>query len=499
MNITNFCVYLFDRADTEKYKEEVDTAKKQLTELEQDMSQKDMQLSEAKEYQKTMQRQLSESGGGDDDGYSNGSSKPKSKKEKQLNKEIQSLKSKLIEKDGKIEKLLSQLETKTRVQAEKENLEKEMNSLNQMAQQDLMMQKDQIDRMTKELIVLASRNSSLEKEREDLMNLLEERDYENQMLKTGYGLHRSKTTKMSNEMSGIAQELQMDAEYDETLENLAFMDQASNQPYEYDENEEYIDANTRESRSASPKHKQTEEKKEEKVVDVIREYLHLTAQVVKWKFPKNEMSSEDLINKTRNYQFHEYHDMMVRIMKTEEQKRIAKEKAEKELAAQQGDQTGNNQQKPKGFIFAMRNFFGGGQQGRGQSKSVSNPSGQGRKSIGGDGRSRKISLNKKNGRKTTDVQAPSVPKQRVDINLAKAKQDLAKKAKEVGQKAKDLKEVTVSKVTGIPTDKEKDDMADMSFQSVSVMPSIYDGNENDKGGKNNKEKKPQNPAKQNPL
>merc|ERR1711991_1139285 len=99
-------------------------------------------------------------------------------------------------------------------------------------------------------------------------------------------------------MSGIAQELLMDAEDDETLENLAFMDQASNQPYEYNEENEYQDANVRESRSASPKHKY-DEKKEEKVVDVINEYLHLTAQVVKLKFPQNDMSSEDLINKTR--------------------------------------------------------------------------------------------------------------------------------------------------------------------------------------------------------
>merc|ERR1712113_1045126 len=102
------------------------------------------------------------------------------------------------------------------------------------------------------------------------------------------------------------------------------MDQQSGNPYVYDETEDYIDNNARESRSSSPKHKpapEQPEKKTERVADVTREYLHLTASVVNMKFPRiQHISSEELINKVKNYAFWEYHDMMVRIMKTEEQK-----------------------------------------------------------------------------------------------------------------------------------------------------------------------------------
>merc|ERR1712176_1547424 len=93
-----------------------------------------------------------------------------------------------------------------------------------------------------------------------------------------------------------------------------------------------------------------------KVADITREYLHLTANVINIKFPRIQtISSEELINKVKNYQFWEYHDMMVRIMKTEEQKIAAKQKAQKEAKLANGHQ----QSSAQGMINKLRNFFGG--------------------------------------------------------------------------------------------------------------------------------------------
>ena len=286
------------REDTTKAKEELDRVKNELRELQQDMTTKDMQLNEAQEYRKTIQQNLANDNNDDNGGKSK---KGSSRKEKQLQKELDSLKKTMSEKDNKIEKLMGELENTQRAQHEKEKLQREMNSLNEMAQQDLTTQRLQIEKMTQEIMLLASRNSSLEKEREDLMALLEDRDYENQMLKTGYGLHRSRTTKMSSEemggLTGLAAELNLEEQYAENLEDLALLnaDSNSNQPYEYDDSQEY-DNNTRDSRTSSPKHKPEpvkEEKKEERVADVTREYLHLTASVVNMKFPRIQHISSD--------------------------------------------------------------------------------------------------------------------------------------------------------------------------------------------------------------
>merc|ERR1719273_1603788 len=86
--------------------------------------------------------------------------------------------------------------------------------------------------------------------------------------------------------------------------------------------EEYENMNSRNSRSESPITKKKE------VADVTREYLHLTASVVNMKFPKiQHVSSEELINKVKNYQFWEYHDMMVNIMRMEEQQQLKEQEA----------------------------------------------------------------------------------------------------------------------------------------------------------------------------
>jgi len=64
-----------------------------------------------------------------------------------------------------------------------------------------------------------------------------------------------------------------------------------------------------------------EEKRRPEVPHVIKEYLHLTASIVKTKFPKiDTISSEQLIAKVQDCNFCDYYDMMMRIMKNEQMK-----------------------------------------------------------------------------------------------------------------------------------------------------------------------------------
>ena len=124
-------------------------------------------------------------------------SKKATKKETKLLNELKAERKRLNEKDEKIEVLMMQLEQSTSIQHEKEDLEKELDSLQVMAQQDLEMMKLQMEKMSNEILYLSSRNSALDQEKEDLMNLLEEREYEAQMLKTGFAAHRSNTKRRS--------------------------------------------------------------------------------------------------------------------------------------------------------------------------------------------------------------------------------------------------------------------------------------------------------------
>eukprot|EP01083_Nonionella_stella_P294767 1001902_1 len=161
------------RSDLRKYKDEASSTKNQLKELTEDFNQKDMALKQAKEYEKKLQQQL----GDDDDEFvdENGNINNGvrgTKKEKDLFEKLRQEKTKINEKNNKIDELMIQLDSARRAQHEKENLQNEIDSFAEMAQQDLLMQKQQMEKMQREIITLASRSSSLEKERNDLMTLL---------------------------------------------------------------------------------------------------------------------------------------------------------------------------------------------------------------------------------------------------------------------------------------------------------------------------------------
>jgi len=63
------------------------------------------------------------------------------------------------------------------------------------------------------------------------------------------------------------------------------------------------------------------------VPSVIREYLHLSASVVKIKFPEVQTTSEDLIKQVEGLTFFQYHDYMVKIMENQMAKITAEKKA----------------------------------------------------------------------------------------------------------------------------------------------------------------------------
>eukprot|EP01084_Bolivina_argentea_P261721 442416_1 len=346
------------------------------------------------------------------------------------------------------------------MKTEKLSLENEIENLNEMAQSDIYQQNIQIEKLTQEIIQLGSRNSSLERERDDLMTLLEEREYENQMLKTGFGLHRSKTQAIGSTNVDDMDNIDNidDGQYTETLDQLSLYQGNSNGPInledleENEESEEYENVKTKTSRSGSPTHKK--EEKKQNVADVTREYLHLTASVVKMKFPQRlqHITSEELIKKVRNYQFWEYHDMMVQIMKTAEQKILKKEKEAKQAMLQN-----QSQQTSGGFLNKFRGIFGGG------SSSTNKQKGGGRRSSkhsSGPNRNRNTSsppssssnVGQPKNRKT----APSPPKDRKPYKDRKPKKD------EIIKKFDDAKNI----IKNQPTHEETKKMAQMEFQGL---------------------------------
>eukprot|EP00490_Sorites_sp_Unknown_P016992 CAMPEP_0114659562 /NCGR_PEP_ID=MMETSP0191-20121206/18068_1 /TAXON_ID=126664 /ORGANISM="Sorites sp." /LENGTH=65 /DNA_ID=CAMNT_0001885101 /DNA_START=868 /DNA_END=1065 /DNA_ORIENTATION=- len=63
------------------------------------------------------------------------------------------------------------------MEVENQKLKQEIKDISSMAQEDLVTQDLSRQRMQHEVIELAARNSALEKEKEDLIELLEQRDY----------------------------------------------------------------------------------------------------------------------------------------------------------------------------------------------------------------------------------------------------------------------------------------------------------------------------------
>ena len=502
------------RDDTTKYKEEAASANKRMTMIQEQINQKDIELSDAKEYQNRLQHELSSANLAiteDAEEDEQGHHIVDSVKETQLKALLAEEKKKVSQKEAQIDKLLAQLQQAAVVKREKESLAKELFNLESMAKEDVTVQKLQIEKMQREIIGLASRNSKLETEKDDLIAMLEERDYENQMLKTGFGLHREKTARArgSNQfnMEDFNDAVPHD-QYDENLDNLetlAFIDNVSAQPSiqgledmdSYLERENsYVGSTTSSPTAKGSSHKE--------VADVTREYLHLTASVVNMKFPRiQHITSEELINKVKNYQFWEYHDMMVNIMRMEEQKQQKEAEAKRREERQQlRAANGQRQQKVEsaGVLSRFRNFFGGNNQSKTPKTTSSKKGHPQRHSLVPKSHSltsqMKNQVNRDRGATYDEAE-----QHRKQDRAKRGKEVLTTTVKSVAKTGKELKDGAKTKITGIPSDKQSEKMNEMSFQSVPTLGGFKDINESPESmdgfvevGHNDQESKPKKPS-----
>jgi len=237
----------------------------------------------------------------------------------------------------RLESLFKELEDHTRLQQENEKIKQDLNNLQAEAQQDLEQLSEQYKHMEHEIFQLASRNANLQKDNEDLNRLLEESNFENATKTKHLDLakiesmnraHNGPLPSISNaNLFSDIKDIQISRPYykedndnhsdsgniiDNQDQDLMNANNISNQDNNFEEQKLEIDNKL--DHKKSPKKPNT--KPMDNVPDVVREYLHLTASVVKMKFPKvQSLSSEELISKVKNLPFMEYHDHMIRIMK----------------------------------------------------------------------------------------------------------------------------------------------------------------------------------------
>jgi len=202
--------------------------------------------------------------------------------------------------------------------------------------------------MEKEIFALASRNSALQQEKDDLLMLMDQRDYEAMQLKSH--LEMGTTGRM-----GATSNM-----YD-NLENTLMNNDTGD--YIYGQEDVVEDENA--PKPPSPERKKTianlgniNTVRIKAVPDVVKEYLYLTASAVKIKFPKiDTVSSEQLILQVQDLPFSDYYEHMFRIMKNEQLKldeELAKKNASRKQQMQQQQQ---QQQQSQGFLAKFRGLF----------------------------------------------------------------------------------------------------------------------------------------------
>jgi len=164
--------------------------------------------------------------------------------------------------------------------------------------------------MEQEVIALAARNSNLEHQVQELIELLEERDYEIDVLKAQIDCEGKQGTVDTNTLkSPIASEVA-------TLTLGTFQSNDHNKE-EKNKANNYNDNDNR-SKNGHDDHIS--------VRNATREYLHLTASAVKIKFHHvSTVTSEQLISNAKSLPFFQYHDYMVHLMEQEESKIKMKE------------------------------------------------------------------------------------------------------------------------------------------------------------------------------
>mmetsp|Transcript_21548 Transcript_21548/g.34553 ORF Transcript_21548/g.34553 Transcript_21548/m.34553 type:complete len:677 (-) Transcript_21548:192-2222(-) len=336
--------------------------------------------------------------------------------EKQLFLKLQEEERKHVKAQETIENLMKKMDDMMEVKKKYETLKKEYKELKRLSKDELQKHIQMQKAIETEAIYLAARTANLEEERQDLLNLIDQRDYELTMLNQQLALQRrAGGSPKGNEEATLGddipdQEGSQDGyyQYDEQqgmsddeseiemiadiLENEDIFDE-NDDDEDGDEDEEGGDTpltaqmkqqqpkSTNASAAASPTSKASaggggEAKKDEpkqsrdqRAFDKIKEYLHLTASAVKIKYPTiKSIQSDELIKKVKELPFYKYHDQMVRIMETEI-KKIERQKSMLQTKPEDGNGSQPTMQRRRSFLDIF-NFFGGDKGAESDEESV---------------------------------------------------------------------------------------------------------------------------------
>jgi len=210
-----------------------------------------------------------------------------------------------------------------------------------------------------ELISLASRNSILEKDKEDLNQLLEQTVYELEIKEKHLEFIGNESNNENNEENTLDNLSQQMNEYEENKQYEHEYEEENEEEEQVEEievlnpeepniisiisplsmtDDKTTNKNNLEKVTHHPLNelKKRHEEIMKNVPNVVREYLHLTATVAKLKYPKVNINSEELILKVKDLSFIDYYDHMIRIMKNEDSKvRKLEYEQQQEIATRQ--------------------------------------------------------------------------------------------------------------------------------------------------------------------
>eukprot|EP01084_Bolivina_argentea_P215669 366206_1 len=282
------------------------------------------------------------------------------KNEKQLYMQLDKEKKMNIDKQHTIENLMNKLESANDLNKKFETLKKAYKELKQFAKDELTQHIQMQKSIEAEAIYLAAKKANLEEERESLINLLDQRDYEITMLNNQLILikNQKRVTSATTNIGTLGDEIGIDEndeyyDYNDGLDNIDSEedDEMLDDKDEIDIIAEILDdedlfgdddndhsipqpkpqlnskytnegqsqiTNNLNNSNIKKRKKETEESRDKKAFDKIKEYLHLSASAVKIKYPTvKDIQSDELIKRVRELPFYKYHDQMVRIMETQ--------------------------------------------------------------------------------------------------------------------------------------------------------------------------------------
>eukprot|EP01084_Bolivina_argentea_P215671 366213_1 len=280
--------------------------------------------------------------------------------EKQLHMKLDKEKKRNIDKQQTIENLMKKLEGANDLKKKFDTLKKANKELKQITKDELAQHIQMQKSIEAEAIYLAAKTANLEEERESLINLLDQRDYEITMLNNQLILikNQKRVTSATTNIGTLGDEIGIDEndeyyDYNDGLDNIDSEedDEMLDDKDEIDIIAEILDdedlfgdddndhsipqpkpqlnskytnegqsqiTNNLNNSNIKKRKKETEESRDKKAFDKIKEYLHLSASAVKIKYPTvKDIQSDELIKRVRELPFYKYHDQMVRIMETQ--------------------------------------------------------------------------------------------------------------------------------------------------------------------------------------